>query len=59
VVFGTPTQVVARLRTLQRAVGLSGIIIEPNIGGDISPALVARSLQLFVQEVAPQLRKEA
>ena len=59
VVFGTPTQVVARLRTLQRAVGLSGIIIEPNIGGDISPALVAHSLDLFVQEVAPQLREEA
>ena len=59
VVFGTPTQVVARLRALQRAIGLSGIIIEPTIGGDISPALVARSMELFVQEVAPQLRQEA
>jgi alkanesulfonate monooxygenase SsuD/methylene tetrahydromethanopterin reductase-like flavin-dependent oxidoreductase (luciferase family) len=59
VVFGTPGQVVARLRALQHAVGLSGIIIEPNIGGDIPPPLVARSLDLFSQEVAPQLREEA
>jgi alkanesulfonate monooxygenase SsuD/methylene tetrahydromethanopterin reductase-like flavin-dependent oxidoreductase (luciferase family) len=59
VVFGTPGQVVARLRALQRAVGLSGIIIEPNIGGDIPPTLVARSLHLFIHEVAPQLRQEA
>jgi alkanesulfonate monooxygenase SsuD/methylene tetrahydromethanopterin reductase-like flavin-dependent oxidoreductase (luciferase family) len=59
VVFGTPGQVVGRLRTLQHALGLSGIIIEPDVGGDIPPALVARSLDLFVQEVAPQLREEA
>jgi alkanesulfonate monooxygenase SsuD/methylene tetrahydromethanopterin reductase-like flavin-dependent oxidoreductase (luciferase family) len=59
VVFGTPAQVVERLRTLQHAVGLSGIIIEPDIGGDIPPALVMRSLELFVQEVVPHLRQEA
>ena len=59
VVFGTPRQVTARLRTLQQALGLSGIIIEPNIGGDISPDLVARSMALFAQEVAPGLREEA
>jgi alkanesulfonate monooxygenase SsuD/methylene tetrahydromethanopterin reductase-like flavin-dependent oxidoreductase (luciferase family) len=59
VVFGTPEHVAQRLRTLQQAVGLFGIIVEPNVGGDISPALVARSMELFAQEVAPQLREEA
>jgi alkanesulfonate monooxygenase SsuD/methylene tetrahydromethanopterin reductase-like flavin-dependent oxidoreductase (luciferase family) len=59
VVFGTPAHVAQRLRTLQQAVGLSGIIMEPNVGGGISPALVARSMELFAQEVAPQLREEA
>ena len=59
VVFGTPRHVVDRLRTLQQAVGLSGIIIEPNVGGGIPPDLVARSMRLFTQEVAPQLREEA
>jgi hypothetical protein len=39
--------------------GLSGIIIEPNVGGDIPPALVARSLDLFIQEVLPCLREKA
>jgi alkanesulfonate monooxygenase SsuD/methylene tetrahydromethanopterin reductase-like flavin-dependent oxidoreductase (luciferase family) len=59
VVFGTPKQVTARLRTLQQALGLSGIIIEPNIGGDISPDLVSRSMNLFAQEVAPGLGEDA
>jgi len=59
VVFGTPRHVADRLRTLQQAVGLSGIIIEPNVGGGISPDLVAHSMRLFAQEVAPQLREEA
>jgi alkanesulfonate monooxygenase SsuD/methylene tetrahydromethanopterin reductase-like flavin-dependent oxidoreductase (luciferase family) len=58
VVFGTAKQVTARLRTLQQTLGLCGIIIEPNIGGDISPNLVARSMDLFAQEVAPRLREE-
>ena len=59
VVFGTPGHVAQRLRTLQRAVGLAGIIIESNVGGGISPTLVARSMELFAQQVAPQLREEA
>jgi alkanesulfonate monooxygenase SsuD/methylene tetrahydromethanopterin reductase-like flavin-dependent oxidoreductase (luciferase family) len=59
VVFGTPRHVAERLRTLQQALGLSGIIIEPNVGGGIPPALVARSMDLFAREVAPHLREEA
>ena len=59
VVFGTPRQVTARLRTLQQALGLAGIIIEPNIGGGLRPDLMARSMHLFAQEVAPCLREEA
>jgi alkanesulfonate monooxygenase SsuD/methylene tetrahydromethanopterin reductase-like flavin-dependent oxidoreductase (luciferase family) len=59
VVFGTPRHVADRLRTLQQAVGLSGIIIEPNVGAGLSPDLVAHSMRLFAQEVAPQLREEA
>jgi alkanesulfonate monooxygenase SsuD/methylene tetrahydromethanopterin reductase-like flavin-dependent oxidoreductase (luciferase family) len=58
VVFGTPEHVTARLRTLQQALGLSGIIIEPNIGGGIRPDLVAHSMRLFAQEIAPHLREE-
>jgi alkanesulfonate monooxygenase SsuD/methylene tetrahydromethanopterin reductase-like flavin-dependent oxidoreductase (luciferase family) len=59
VVFGTPSHVVERLRTLQQTLDLSGIIIEPNVGGDIPPALVARSMDLFAREVAPYVRQKA
>jgi alkanesulfonate monooxygenase SsuD/methylene tetrahydromethanopterin reductase-like flavin-dependent oxidoreductase (luciferase family) len=57
VVFGTPRTVVERLRTVQQALGLSGFILEPNVGGGIPPERVARSLDLFAHAVAPQLRE--
>jgi alkanesulfonate monooxygenase SsuD/methylene tetrahydromethanopterin reductase-like flavin-dependent oxidoreductase (luciferase family) len=59
VVFGTPRHVAGRLRTLQQALGLSGIIVEPNVGGGMSSERVTRSMRLFAQEVAPRLREEA
>jgi alkanesulfonate monooxygenase SsuD/methylene tetrahydromethanopterin reductase-like flavin-dependent oxidoreductase (luciferase family) len=59
VVFGTPRHVAGRLRTLQQALDLSGIIVEPNVGGGMPSELVARSMRLFAQEVAPHLREEA
>jgi alkanesulfonate monooxygenase SsuD/methylene tetrahydromethanopterin reductase-like flavin-dependent oxidoreductase (luciferase family) len=59
VVFGTPRHVADRLRTLQQALGLAGIIIEPNVGAGLSSDQVVRSMTLFAQEVAPQLREEA
>lgn len=59
VVFGTPKQVRERLCALQQALGLSGIIIEPNVGGVIPPELVDHSIELFTQEVTPDLRYQA
>lgn len=56
VVFGTPEHVTAQLSTLRQEGGLSGIIMEPNLGGHIPPALVFRSMRLFAQEVAPYFR---
>ncbi len=59
VAFGTPQQVVKRLRALQQEVGLAGIIIEPNVGGGVPPERVAHSMKLFSQDVAPHLRDGA
>jgi alkanesulfonate monooxygenase SsuD/methylene tetrahydromethanopterin reductase-like flavin-dependent oxidoreductase (luciferase family) len=56
VVFGTPERVAKRLRTLQESLGLSGFIMEANIGGRIPPESVLQSIRLFGQEVAPELR---
>jgi len=54
--YGTPEAVVERLRQLQETLGLSGVIMEPNVGGHIPRELVFRSIRLFAQEVAPRLR---
>jgi alkanesulfonate monooxygenase SsuD/methylene tetrahydromethanopterin reductase-like flavin-dependent oxidoreductase (luciferase family) len=58
VVVGTPGHVAGRLRSLRQALGLSGIIVEPNVGGGMPSDLVARSMRLLAQEVAPQLREQ-
>ena len=59
VVFGAPKQVTERLRHLQQTLGLSGFIIEPNVGGIIAPELVEHSLKLLTQDVVPYLRGAA
>jgi alkanesulfonate monooxygenase SsuD/methylene tetrahydromethanopterin reductase-like flavin-dependent oxidoreductase (luciferase family) len=57
--YGTPEAVVERLRQLQETLGLSGVLMEPNVGGHIPRELVFRSIRLFAQEVAPKLRAPA
>jgi alkanesulfonate monooxygenase SsuD/methylene tetrahydromethanopterin reductase-like flavin-dependent oxidoreductase (luciferase family) len=56
VVFGTPEDVGKRLQTLRDTLGLSGFIMESNVGGRIPPESVIQSIRLFGQEVAPRLR---
>ena len=55
-VYGTPDAVVRRLRALQDELGLSGVLMEPNVGGLMSPERLDNSIRLFGQEVAPQLQ---
>jgi alkanesulfonate monooxygenase SsuD/methylene tetrahydromethanopterin reductase-like flavin-dependent oxidoreductase (luciferase family) len=59
VVFGTPESVAQRLQTLRETLGLSGFIMESNVGGRIPPESVLQSIRLFGQEVAPRLRASA
>jgi alkanesulfonate monooxygenase SsuD/methylene tetrahydromethanopterin reductase-like flavin-dependent oxidoreductase (luciferase family) len=54
--YGTPDMVVERLRQLRDELGLSGVIIESNVGGHIPLGRVLHSIRLFAQEVAPKLR---
>jgi alkanesulfonate monooxygenase SsuD/methylene tetrahydromethanopterin reductase-like flavin-dependent oxidoreductase (luciferase family) len=54
--YGTPDMVVARLSQLRDEIGLSGVIIESNVGGRIPLERVLNSIRLFAQEVAPKLR---
>jgi len=55
-VYGAPDAVVKRLRELQNELGLSGVLMEPNVGGLLSPDRLDNSMRLFGQEVAPQLQ---
>ncbi len=56
VAYGTPDMVVDRLRQLQDQLGLSGVIIESNVGGRIPLDRVLNSIRLYAHEVAPRLR---
>jgi alkanesulfonate monooxygenase SsuD/methylene tetrahydromethanopterin reductase-like flavin-dependent oxidoreductase (luciferase family) len=55
-VYGTPDAVARRLRALQAELGLSGVLMEPNVGGLMPPEHLDNSIRLFGQEVAPQLQ---
>jgi alkanesulfonate monooxygenase SsuD/methylene tetrahydromethanopterin reductase-like flavin-dependent oxidoreductase (luciferase family) len=56
VAYGTPDMVVDRLRHLRDALGVSGVIMESNVGGRIPLERVLNSIRLYAQEVAPRLR---
>lgn len=55
-VFGTPAQVITRLQQLRQQLGLSGLIMESNVGGRTPAPDVVESIRLFGREVAPALR---
>lgn len=54
-VFGTPQVVADRLGEIIGELGLSGVIMIPNVGGRIPQDLLNNSIRLFGQEVAPTL----
>jgi alkanesulfonate monooxygenase SsuD/methylene tetrahydromethanopterin reductase-like flavin-dependent oxidoreductase (luciferase family) len=54
--YGTPDMVVERLGQWRDQLGLSGVIMEPNVGGRMPLDRVMRSIELYAREVAPRLR---
>src|SRR5689334_5402848 len=54
--YGTPDAVAARLLDLRDRLGLSGILIEPNVGGATPRNLVFRSMELLTKEVLRALK---
>jgi alkanesulfonate monooxygenase SsuD/methylene tetrahydromethanopterin reductase-like flavin-dependent oxidoreductase (luciferase family) len=45
-----------RLVQLREALGLTGVVLEPNVGGSIPRERAFESVCLFAQEVVPRLR---
>jgi alkanesulfonate monooxygenase SsuD/methylene tetrahydromethanopterin reductase-like flavin-dependent oxidoreductase (luciferase family) len=56
VAFGTPKRVAERILELREALGIDGIVAEPNAGGLIPEPLETRSMRLFLEEVMPAFR---
>ena len=56
VAYGTPEQVAERLISLRDDLGLTGFIMEPNLGGTVPAERVQKSIRLYAEEVGPALR---
>ena len=54
--YGGPDTVVKKLQRLKDELGLSGIIMEPNVGGQLTAEQVLNSIRLYGEEVGPKLR---
>lgn len=54
--YGSPATVAEKLKMIRDELGLSGVIMESNVGGQLSAEQVLSSIRLYAQEVAPQLR---
>lgn len=54
--YGTSEVVADRLLQLRDELGLSGVIMEPNVGGRIPQERVLNSIRLFGEEVVPRIK---
>ena len=53
--YGTPEAVVDRLQGYQEELGISGVVMEMNYGGQIPHDRVVNSMRLFTEKVIPKL----
>ena len=56
VMYGTPEAVVERLHEYQEKLGISGVVLEMNYGGQIPFDRVINSIRLLTEKVIPQFR---
>ena len=56
VAYGSPEEVAERLMEIRDQLGLTGVIMEPNLGGTVPAERVQNSIRLYAEEVAPALR---
>ena len=56
VAYGAPEEVAERLTEIRDQLGLTGVIMEPNLGGTVPAERVQNSVRLYAEEVAPALR---
>ena len=54
--YGTPEAVIDRLRMYQETLGISGVVLESNYGGQIPLEQLNKSVQLIADKVMPAFR---
>ena len=54
VMYGTPEAIVERLQEYQETLGITGVVLEMNYGGQIPTDRVANSIRLLAEKVAPK-----
>ena len=56
VVFGTPAEIVDTIRGYQEDLGVTGVVMEVNYGGQIPADRVVNSLRLMSDQVMPHFK---
>ena len=56
VMHGTPDEVVERIHGYKEQLGISGLVLEVNYGGQIPNDLVLGSIRLLTEKVMPEFR---
>lgn len=56
VIFGTPGAVIDRLKEFQEALGITGVVLEVNYGGQIPNGQVVNSVRLLAEKVMPAFK---
>ena len=56
VMYGAPEAVVERLQEYKEKLGISGIVVEMNCGGQIPFERVVNSMRWFVEKIVPKFK---
>ena len=57
VLFGTPAEIVDTFKSYQEDLGVTGVVMEVNYGGQIPADRVNNSLRLISNEVMPHFKE--
>jgi alkanesulfonate monooxygenase SsuD/methylene tetrahydromethanopterin reductase-like flavin-dependent oxidoreductase (luciferase family) len=53
---GTPEEVVERIQRYEEELGISGLVLEMNFGGQIPNELVLNSIRQLTEKVMPEFK---
>lgn len=56
VMYGTPEAVVSRIQEYQETLGIKGVVLDVNFGGQIPNDLVRNSVRLIAEKVMPEFK---